>query len=124
MTEPLAFVMYEELYPGSQLPNRLRDLGYRVATLKCEDDVAGRVAAEKPLIAILDLSATRVDVCGLIRNLRETGSTAHLPVLAYAPQNDGALHVAGREAGAVLVASQEGLLEQLPALLEHALQVD
>src|SRR5438445_9362650 len=33
MTTPLALVFYENLLPGSQLVNRLQDLGYRVQTI-------------------------------------------------------------------------------------------
>ena len=59
MTQPLAFLMYEELLPGSQLPNKLQDLGYRVQVLNGSEDWATRVQNEKPIVAIMELASER-----------------------------------------------------------------
>lgn len=124
MTEPLAFLLYEELLPGSQLTNRLRDLGYRVQTVADPDALIDLVRKAKPILAVIDLSSNRTDLCALIGRLKGEPDTAHLPVLAFSSQKDRKLQEAARSAGATLVASKEGILAQLPMLLEQVLQVD
>ena len=56
MTEPLAIVVYENLLPGSQLANRLRDMGYRVHTLGVATDLMDFLKNEKPLVILSDIS--------------------------------------------------------------------
>ena len=51
-------------------------------------------------------------------------TTAHIPIIAFCPFKDTKLQQAARDAGATLVAVSDGILEQLPELLEHALAVD
>ncbi|MBI3191157.1 MAG: response regulator, partial [Pedosphaera parvula] len=51
-------------------------------------------------------------------------ATAHLPILAFSGQKDDKLQAAARAAGATLVASKEGILAQLPMLLEQVLEVN
>jgi PleD family two-component response regulator len=124
MTEPLAFLLYDSLLPGSQLTNRLRDLGYRVKTVTETDTLPEQVAAEMPIVAIVELSDKRGDVCALIRGLRENQTTAHLPILAYTAGRDRKLQDEARAAGATLIVVAEGLLPQLPMLLERVLEVE
>lgn len=124
MIEPLALLLYDELLPGSQLTNRLRDLGYRVATIADPESLVDQVQQEKPLLAVLDLTSSRVNVCDLIGRLKADPATAHLPILAFSGQKDDKLQVAARAAGATLVASKEGILAQLPMLLEQVLEVN
>ncbi len=124
VNQPLAFLMYEELLPGSQLPNRLQDLGYRVQTLAGDADWVARAQAEKPIVAIMELGTKKGDVCAIIGELRDDPATSHLPVLAFTQPENTELQAAGRNAGATLVASSAGVLDQLPALLEHVLEVD
>ncbi len=124
MTEPLAFLIYENLIPGSQLTNRLRDQGYRVKTVVEPETFVEQVAAEMPILAIVELANSRVDVCGLIQRLRAEPATQHLPVLAYATSKDRGLQDTARTAGATLIVMAEGLLTQLPMLLEKVLEVE
>jgi PleD family two-component response regulator len=124
MTEPLAFLLYENLLPGSQLTNRLRDLGYRVKVVTETDSLVAQVAEEKPIVAIVELSQNRVDTCGLIQVLRESPDARHLPVLAYTDGKDKTLQEAAHTAGATLIVVADGLLTQLPMLLERVLEVE
>ena len=124
MTSPLAFLLYEELLPGSQLPNKLQDLGYRVQTLDGGADWVTRAQAEKPIVVIVELHAKNADVCAIIGELKQNPDTQHLPVLAYTQPENSELQVSARNAGAALIASNAGLLDQLPALLEHVLEVE
>ena len=79
MTQPLALLLYEKLLPGSQLVNRLQDLGWRVRTL--HDSAALVPAAEesKPLLVIADLAPASPVVCENIAKLRGHAATKHLP---------------------------------------------
>ena len=124
MTKPLALVVYENLMPGSQLANRLTDLGYRVQTLPDVARLVEHATREMPLVVILDLTSPKCDICGVIRQLKANPGTTHIPVIAYAGSRQTDLQQAAQEAGAVLVASDEGIITQLPHLLEHALRLD
>ena len=71
MTQPLALVLYDNLLPGSQLTNRLQDLGYRVQTLTGPECLLSHAEREKPLVLIVDLSRNLDEVCDSIEKLRQ-----------------------------------------------------
>jgi len=107
MTTPLALVFYERLLPGSQLVNRLQDLGYRVQTISDVQTLVRQALQEKPLILVTDLASACADMCAIIRELKRNPETRHIPA-----------------AGATIVAGNEAILDQLPQLLDQALQVE
>lgn len=124
MTKPLALVFYERLMPGSQLVNRLQDIGYRVNTVT---DLAAFVAhAEKegPMVIVMDLTSERGDVNAVIRELRAGNGTAHIPIVCFTSKANKKAQNAAVNAGAKLVAVDDAILPQLPQLLEQALEVD
>jgi len=123
MTQPLAIVCYEILMPGSQLVNRLHDLGYRVKALTSAAQLAAEAATARPIVVLADLRSEKCDVCAQIAALRKNKDTAHIPVIAFADTKTSALHASARDAGATLVASASGVMAQLPQLLEQALEV-
>jgi PleD family two-component response regulator len=124
MTKPLALVYYERLMPGSQLVNRLQDLGYRVQTITEASLLIETARREKPMLAIVDLVTDRANICSLIKDLKEREETGHIPVIGFAGQKEQKLHAEAAKCGATLVAYDDALLPQLPHLLEHALQVE
>lgn len=124
MTKPLALLCYEKLLPGSQLVNRLQDLGYRVQTVHRAAELAATAAEAGPLVVIVDLSARQGDPCAAIAALRKDRATSHLPVIAFAGERHQKLQAAARTAGATLVATESGLLLHLEPLLDQALHVD
>jgi len=124
VTKPLALLVYEHLLPGSQLVNRLQDLGYRVLTLNDLQLLVVHARQEKPLVALVDLFFRNADACAAIRSLRAASETSHVPVIAFCDPADQELQKAARAAGATLIAGSDGILDQLPNLLDQALQVD
>jgi PleD family two-component response regulator len=124
MTSPLALIFYEQLLPGTQLVNRLQDLSYRVQAATDPRTLASLAVQEKPMLVIVDLTATRTDVCGVIRELRKNPETRHVPIIAYGDPADSSTTSAATSAGATLVAGQAAILDQLPHLLEQALHVE
>ena len=123
MTQPLALVFYERLLPGTQLVNRLQDLGYRVKTVHAAEALAATAETEKPLLVLADLECTKANVCDVIAQLKKNPATGHLPVIAFAPEQRAELQAAARAAGAV-VTGESALLGQLPQLLDQALQLE
>jgi len=123
MTQPLALVFYERLLPGSQLVNRLQDLGYRVQTVNAAGALASAAEKEKPLLVFADLECAQVKVSEAIAQLKRNPATSHLPVIAFAPEARTELQAAARAAGA-MVTSESALLGQLPQLLDQALQLE
>jgi CheY-like chemotaxis protein len=123
MLQPLAIVFYERVMPGSQLANRLQDMNYRVLVLNNPALIAATVRRESPLIAFLDLEA-RGDICGAIERIRSDEATAHLPIVAFAPDDRADLLAAAQKAGASLIVGESRLGSQLSQLLEQALHVE
>ncbi len=119
MTQPLALLLYEKLLPGTQLANRLQDLGWRVQTLN-EGAALTRVAEEhKPVLVIVDLHSTRQPVAEGIAALRANKNTAHLPVIACTA--DDSLSAAALAAGANLIAGDTAILQHLSQFIDQAL---
>jgi len=123
MVQPLAIVFYERLMPGSQLVNRLQDLNYRVLPVSNPALLAATVRREMPLLLFADLAA-RGDVSGAIEKIKADSGTSHLPVIAFAPDNDSSLLEAARKAGANLAVGESALAGHLEQLLEQALRLD
>ena len=124
MTKPLALIFYERLMPGSQLVNRLQDLGYRVSTCTELASLHPQVAKELPMVIVMDLTSERGDVNGVIKDIRGSEQTSHIPIIAFAAKTNKTAQNSAVEAGAKLVAIDDAILQQLPHLLEQALEVD
>ncbi|MDB6123768.1 MAG: Response regulator receiver protein [Pedosphaera sp.] len=123
MTQPLALVIYEKLLPGTQLVNRLQDIGYRVLTVPGADALMASAEKEKPMIVFADLVSTRAKIPEAIAQLKQNPATTHLPVVAFADERDAALQNSAREAGAMVV-NEAALLPHLQQFLDQALQLD
>ena len=123
MMKPLALVFYERLLPGSQLANRLTDLGYRVQTLEEAALIVETARQQRPIVLLMDLMTRRANICDLIKEVRRNEETSHLPIIGFAAQNNPQLQDEAVKAGATLVAIDDALLPQLPHLLEQALEV-
>jgi two-component system, cell cycle response regulator DivK len=124
MMKPLALVFYESSLPGSQLVNQLQDLGYRVVTHTEAATLVAQAQQAKPFVMVMDLAGRVSDVCDLIRQLRSTPDTTHIPILAFAEAAQQDLREKAREAGANLVAGDAALASHLPQLLAQALEID
>lgn len=124
MTQPLALIVYENLLPGSQLANRLQDLGYRVQPVPEINRLIELAEREKPLVVVADLASSKADVCEWITRLRKNPATEHLPVLAFAAAENTPLQEAGRVAGAKIVASEVAMQQHFPQLLDQVLAVE
>src|SRR5688572_3632261 len=123
MTNPLALVFYENLLPGSQIINRLTDLNYRVLSFHDSYLLEDQSEREKPLVVIADLTSRKTDVCVAIQKLKQNPATQHVPVIAFTSEKNVQLQNAARAAGATLVASDTVILDQLPHLLDQALEI-
>lgn len=124
MSEPLALVFYERLLPGTQLINRLQDLGYRVRAVDHPDRLPEAAREQSPLVVLADLEAVRGNVLAAIRQIRSTAATAHLPVVAFTGRDVSTEREAALAAGATMVVADAALLGHLPQMLEEALRVE
>ncbi|MFO1501291.1 MAG: hypothetical protein U1G07_23355 [Verrucomicrobiota bacterium] len=124
MTKPLALVFYEALLPGTQLVNRLQDLGYRVLAHTQASTLLEQAKQSTPLVMLLDLATRNADLCEVIRQIRQNTDTAHIPILAFAKDGQEELRTAAHAAGASLVAGDTAVLTHLPELLEQVLDID
>jgi PleD family two-component response regulator len=123
MSKPLALVYYSNLLPGSQLSNRLQDLGYRVQSLDTVALLPPACEREKPLVVIAELLPA-AEACAAIAQLKNNPATRHVPVLAFSPVHDAATQALAIEAGVALLAGNAAIAEQLPQLLDQVLQLE
>lgn len=128
MTRPLALVFYENLLTGSQLMNRLNELGYRAAIVHNLATLPAQAVEDRPLAVLMELGAMADRVCAVTRSLRADQTTSHIPVITYlgALDPDLAKRTAenARTAGARVVAMGSNVVSQLDELLEQALRLD
>lgn len=124
MTSPLALLLYERLLPGSALGNKLRDQGYRIQHLTDAAHLVATAEQDKPLVVLVDLELKNSDTFAAIRSLKATPGTAHLPILAFSSPRHEKLQADALTAGATLIASDEAILAQLPAMLDQAMLVE
>ncbi len=124
MTKPLALVVYQSLMPGSQLVNRLQDLGYRVQSLNDPKALVETAERERPIVALVDLDCNCTDLLPAITAVRKNGSTSHIPIVAFTKSVSDPLNDTAQNAGATLVASEAAILSQLPRLLDRAMEFE
>jgi PleD family two-component response regulator len=124
VTKPLALLFYENLMPGSQLANRLADMGWRVKVENMAASVPGSAKVDPPMVILAELALRHGDFCEVIRKLKGQPETSHIPVLGWAPIRNTRLQDAATTAGAALVAADSAILDQLPRLIDHVLALD
>ncbi len=123
MSEPLAVVYYSNLLPGSQLTSRLKDLGYRVRTIEALNLLKQVCEEQKPLFALVEIAPQKGGYPE-IEAVRLNPATEHIPVVAFSGSHDKAFQAAARSSGVSLVAASAAVLDQLPQLLDQALDME
>jgi len=123
MSRPLAVVFYERLMPGSQLVNRLQDQNYRVLAVNNAALLAATVKRETPLLLLADFKA-QADVRTAIEKIKADPATAHVPVIAFAPDEDAGLLATAKAAGANFTIGESALGGHLRQLLDQALHLE
>lgn len=119
--QPLALVLYEKLLPGTQLVNRLQDLGWRVQTLNDEAALTRSAEELKPMLVLADLLSTRRNISDGIADLRRNAGTRHIPVIAFTAESEQKVFDAALAAGATVVVSDTAVLQHLNQVIEQAL---
>lgn len=123
MTQPLALVFYEKLFPGSRLVNRLQDMLYRVQTVHTLDGLHATATQEKPLLIFVDLLSNRSDAYPAIAAVKKDPATRHIPIITFITANAKDTEASALAAGANLVVAETAILDQLAQIIEQALQV-
>jgi CheY-like chemotaxis protein len=124
MMRPLAFVCSENMVLGTQLVDRLQELGYRVEILSDANHLSDQTRAARPFVIVSDLVSRGTDLAPMIKGLRHDQATAHIPIIGMTTNPNQQFHADAIAAGASVVAMESGILAQLPQLLDMALAVD
>ena len=124
MMKPLALLFYEQLLPGSQLINKLQDLGYRALVVQDADLLADVAERQKPMVIVSDLRVRRGDILKNIRLIKAGAETSHIPVLGFHSDLSESFLETARQAGVTLVAGDAFIPEQLAQLLDQVLHLD
>ena len=123
MAQPLALVYYKKLMPGSQLVNKLQDLGYRVQTVNDPALLPPDARRESPLLVVADLAGGNA-VCSAIAALKSDPATSHIPVVAFAAVGATMEMETAQKAGANLAVSETAIANHLPELLNQTLHIE
>jgi CheY-like chemotaxis protein len=105
------------------LVNRLQDLNYRVLAVSNAALLAATAKRETPLLLLADLDA-QADICAAIEKIKADPASAHLPIIAFAPDDRPELLVAAENAGANFTVGETVLASHLPQLVDRALHVE
>jgi CheY-like chemotaxis protein len=119
--QPLALVLYEKLLPGTQLVNRLQDLGWRVQTINDEAALTRTAEEQTPMLVIADLLSTRRNISEGIADLRRNAQTKHIPVIAFTAESEQKAFDTALAAGATVVVSDTAILQHLNQVIDQAL---
>ena len=122
MIKPLAMILYERLMPGSQLVNRLQDLGYRTETLSDPKLLVQHAEEIKPMLVLADLEPASARVSEALSRLKENSATAHVPIIAFCA--DSATNLPELAKAATVVVTDTAIVNHLPQFLQQALQID
>jgi CheY-like chemotaxis protein len=122
VTQPLALIFYRKLLPGSTLANRLRDLNYRVHAAASLAELVNVAQTEGPMVVLVEVEAESRDTIEALRSLHGDPRTGHVPILAFA--EDEQHQASARAAGATLAASAEAVNSHFDQLLEQVLRLD
>lgn len=123
MTSPLAILYYKKLLPGTQMVTRLEDLSYRVEVLNDPTQLHALALHTKPMVVLVEVHSPKSDIIKAITTLRKSEDTSHIPVVAFSARENVEAQTAARTAGAHLMASEDAILDQLPSLLDHVLEI-
>ena len=123
MPSPLAIVFHERLMPGSQLANRLQDLNYRVLAVNNVARLAATTQRETPLLLFIDV-ANPGDINGSIAKIKAEPATAHVPIIAFAPESNSALIDQAKNSGANFAVTDTAVISHLDQLIEQALVLE
>lgn len=123
MSKPLALLYYSSLMPGSQLSNRLLDLGYRVQNVSDMAHLTEICQKETPLVVVAEIQPGGAALASIAK-LKKDPTTQHIPVLGYSNSQEPTQQIQATEAGVTLLAGNAAITEHLPRLLDQVLQVD
>ena len=122
--QPLALLLFERLRPGSQLVNRLQDLGYRVTAVAGPAALVESCIREKPILLVADVREGDALACSALLQLSQNTETAHIPVIATVPAKSPATEEAVRHAGVKLVVHDTVILAHLEQFIDQALHLE
>jgi hypothetical protein len=124
VTQPLALLLYERILPGSQLVNRLQDMGYRVISVNGAGALVETCVKEKPIVLFADVRDGDDRVCAALRQLLAGAETGHIPVICTVPVQAPKVEEELRQMGVKLVVQENVILAHLGQFLEQALHLD
>jgi CheY-like chemotaxis protein len=116
-------VFYERLMPGSQLVNQLKDLNYRVLAVNQAAVLAAAAKSEMPLLLLADVCASG-DIRSAVTTIKADAGTRHIPVIAFAPDQEPAVLEGARQAGADFTVVESAIGVHLSQLIDQALHIE
>jgi CheY-like chemotaxis protein len=108
----------EDLFFTVKINEAAKRAGLPVEFVKSDTDALAK-AAERPLLVIVDLNCTSVDVLDLIRKLKADASTQKISLLGYVSHVQGELKQQAQDAGCDMVLARSAFSQNLPQILKR-----
>lgn len=112
-----ALALTADLIFASRIQGAARSAGVPVRIVRTGKDIVDSARAEVPRVILLDLEARRVNIVGVIEELRADETTASVPIVVFGPHVEGEALAAARAAGADRVMARSAFVQQLPRLV-------
>jgi DNA-binding NtrC family response regulator len=115
-----ALLLDPDLFFVTKITATLRSAGYETRTARDVTAFAGLLAELAPVVALVNLAGRGIDWHAAVQAAR----AAHVPIIAYGPHVDVALHAAARAAGATRVIANAKLATDLPEIVARTVRLD
>jgi CheY-like chemotaxis protein len=114
-----AALIDDNLLFSSQISAKLAQLGVTPVVLGSPAGAVERLAAEPPVVILVNLSSDRLGPLELVRAIKAEPRLAGTPVVGYTGHTEQARIEAGRQAGCDRVVANSAITGDLRALLER-----
>jgi CheY-like chemotaxis protein len=109
----------QDLFFTVKIHESAKRAGLPIEFVKSEKDTLDKAAAEHPVLIILDLNFTDLDMLKLIRTLKSDEATKNIGLIGYLSHIQGELKQQAQEAGCDTVLARSAFSQNLPQILKR-----
>src|SRR5262249_20301919 len=113
-----ALLLDTDLFFAVKISDTLKHVGYLIRTVRRLEAFHEALAADRPIVALVNTAARGVDWCAAIVAARE----AAVPVIAFGSHVDLEIQEQARQAGATSVVANAKVASDLPGVVARALR--
>ena len=113
----------DNLFFSTRISSGLRQRGYSVEAAATLDGIKSKTGPETAAV-VLDLSASNLDVMGMIQGLKSAPETARIPLIGFGGHKATELFQAARDRGCDLIVTNAAITSDLGACLAKVNEIN